>query len=58
LMLNVLCRLVFEVNETGGNEDEQQNHRDHYVIVEAASLIRPEDIALNRTPDAGHGLSV
>ena len=50
--------VVFEVNEARRHKDEQQNHRDHDVIVKASALVRPKEIAFDRAPDAGHGTSL
>src|SRR5207253_1423438 len=39
---------VSEIDEAGRDEDEQQDHRDHHVIVKAAALVCPPDVALDR----------
>src|SRR5262245_24186702 len=51
-MLEVSCRFVPEINEMGRDEDEGENQRDHHVVVHAAALISPENIALCRLCDA------
>ena len=57
-MRQVVCRLVFEVDEARGGEDKDQDQRDHHIIVEAATLIRPENIALDEAPHARHSASL
>ena len=57
-MRQLFCRLVFEINEARGNENEKQDHGDHYVVMEAAAFVRPEQVALDGAPGAIHANSV
>jgi hypothetical protein len=53
LMRNSLYRFVIEIYVVRRNEDERQDDRNHHVIVEAATLVCPEDVAANCAPNAG-----
>jgi hypothetical protein len=50
--------LILEVDEMRGNKDKQEDRCDHYVVMKAAALVSPEEITLNRAPDAMHANSV
>src|SRR5215469_9833895 len=53
-----LRRLVLEIDEPWGNEDEGKNQRHHDVIVETAPVIGPEEIAFDGAPGPRHATSV
>lgn len=57
-MSSALGGLIFKVDEKRRNKDEEQNRRDHYVVMKTATLVRPEDITLDGAPDAMHANSV
>jgi hypothetical protein len=44
--------LVFEVDEVGADEEEDEDEGDHDVVVEAAAFIGPEDVAAEGAADA------
>src|SRR6266571_4946278 len=54
LMRGALCRFVFEVQPQRRQEDERQNERDHYVVMQAAALVAPENITADNFPDLSH----
>jgi hypothetical protein len=51
-MRRVSCGFIFEIDVIRRDEDEGQNQRDHHVIVHAASVIGPENVALYNFADA------
>src|SRR5271170_4787470 len=50
----VLHRLVFEVDDQWREKHEQENQRDHHVILDGAALIRPQNVAADGAPDTAH----
>ena len=52
---NVLDRLVLKIDNVRRYENEQEDQRDHDVVVKAAALVRPEDVSANCPPDRAHG---
>src|SRR5215472_12391995 len=50
----VLDRSVLEVDPVRGEENENQDERDHYVVLDGAALVRPEDVAANCAPNGVH----
>src|SRR5271166_5288554 len=53
-MLVTGYRFVVEVDPVGREENKNQNQRDHDVIVQRATLIRPENVAPNCAPHGVH----
>src|SRR5262245_59975848 len=51
-----LCGLVLEIDEPRRHKDEDQDQRHHHVVVKAAALVGPENVAFDGAPDAGHTL--
>src|SRR5579883_3452306 len=49
LMRRVLDGFVFE-KCARRQKDEQQDQRDHHVVVKSGTFVRPEDVAFNRVP--------
>src|SRR6185437_2902279 len=47
-------RFVFEIDVIGRNKDKRQDQRDHYVVMEASPRVCPEQITLQRAPNARH----
>jgi hypothetical protein len=45
---------VIEIYKAGGEEDEQEYESDHYVVLNRAPFIRPEDKALDCAPHPAH----
>lgn len=39
-----LCRFIFEIDPDRRQEDESQDQRDHDVVVNAAPLVRPQNV--------------
>ncbi len=50
-MRNVLDRFVFEVDEMRRNKNKEENECDHDVVVQAAPLIRPQNVPSDCAPD-------
>jgi hypothetical protein len=48
-------RFIVEVDPQGREKDEQKNEGDHHVILQGATLIRPQNEVANCAPDPGHG---
>src|SRR5208282_133509 len=46
---------VLEVDEVRRNKHKEKNQRDHDVVMQAAPLIRPENISTDCAPDRAHG---
>src|SRR5579864_2176541 len=57
-MLPLDMRLVFEINVMWRNKDKRQDQRNHYVVMEASPGVGPEQITLQRAPDARHASSL
>jgi len=49
---------VFEIDVMGRNKDKRQDQRDHYVVMEAPPRVSPEQVTLQRAPNARHENSV
>ena len=45
---------VLEIDPVGRDKNEDKNQRDHDVVMQRATLVRPEDVATNCAPDGGH----
>src|SRR5271163_1958735 len=46
---------VFVVDDIRRDENEEENERDHDVVVEASPLIRPQNVSADCAPDRAHG---
>src|SRR5258708_38733917 len=45
---------VLKVDEVRRDKNKKENQRDHDVVVQAAPLVRPENVAANCAPDRAH----
>jgi hypothetical protein len=50
--------LVFEIDEPGAHKDEEQYQRDHDIVMKAATVMGPEEIALEYLSYARHACSI
>jgi len=46
---------VIEVDHAWREKDKDQNQRDHDVVVERATLVLPQNVSANCSPDGVHG---
>src|SRR5580698_1696262 len=46
---------VFEIDEARRQKNKQQDERDHDVVMQRATFIRPENVSANCAPDGSHG---
>lgn len=47
-------RAVVEVDQPRGEEDEQENQRNHHVVLNGPALVRPKNEAFCGAPDLTH----
>src|SRR5581483_10710133 len=56
LQADIRDGVIFEVDEARTEEQEQKDQRDHHVVVEAATLVGPEEIVAEETGWITHAM--